>query len=40
MENVSQNYGMKEREPRMKVLISEKSKQRFKFGAIVMIFLP
>ena len=39
MENVSQNYGMKEREPRMKVLISEKSKQRFKFGAIVMIFL-
>ena len=30
---------MKEREPRMKVLISEKSKQRFKFGAIVMIFL-
>lgn len=30
---------MKEREPRMNVLISEKSKQRFKFGAIVMIFL-
>ena len=30
---------MKERKPRMKVLISEKSKQRFKFGAIVMIFL-
>ena len=39
MENISQNYGMKEREPRMNVLISEKSKQRFKFGAIVMIFL-